>query len=343
MTTGELTTMNGRARVIISALLLAGACLALAGCAAGLLAGGAVAYKWDEWFKKDDPATYRIYLNGYDIGTSPDLSGTLTVRGARDGSYLVTVAQPPEMRRGVHLMTAIQAGRPVDLSVANPFEGVALTGTVRRDGAGGAVMPNVQVVAVRNGAAIVAAGGPLSIPPAADDGRDWLIGFTDNSGQYRLGPAKYGDWLVTTAVAGYVADAKHLYVQAGSDGTADLVLTADAGTQPGLVIGSVNARDGTSIATPLITALLETPFAPTISDVARGQVGGAAGVNMPAGAWFEWRALTSIGDGGGQYMIRLPAGTHTAEAFRPDWRYEAQEIVVTEGGATTTNFSLQRP
>lgn len=335
--------MKARARVIIWAALLAATGLALAGCAAGLIAGGLAAYKWDEWFKKDDPATYRTYLNGYDIGASPDLSGTLTVRGVRSGDYLVTVARPPEMRRGVHLPANIQTGRPVDLSVTNPFEGVAITGTVRRDGAGGAVMPNVQVVAVRNGAAVVAAGGPLSVPPQADDGLDWLIGFTDSNGEFRLGPAKYGDWLVTTAVAGYVADAKHLRVQAGPDGVAPLVLTPDAGPQPGLVRGSVNSREGASIPTPLITALLATPFAPTISEVARGQVEAAAGVNMPAGAWFEWRALVSIGDDGGRYTLDAPAGAHTVEAFRPDWRYEAQEVVVTEGGVTTTNFSLQRP
>lgn len=338
-----MKTMNARTMAVVSTLLLAAMCLALGGCAAGLLAGGVAAYKWEEWFKKDDPSDYRIFLNGYDIGASPRLDGTLTVRGARNGDYLVTVARPPEMRRGVHLLTGIQTGRPVDLSVTNPFEGVAITGTVRRDSAGGAVMPNVQVVAIRNGAARIAAAGPVSIPPQADSELEWLIGFSDSNGEFRLGPAKYGDWLVTTAVAGFVADARHVRVQAGPDGVAPLILTPDAGPQPGLVRGSVNSREGASIPTPLVLAVLEAPFAPTISDVARGQVEAAAGVNMPAGPWFEWRALATIGDDGGRYTLDATPGSHTIEAFRPDWRYEAQEVVVTEGGVTTTHFSLQRP
>lgn len=327
--------------VVPRILLLLVGCVVLSGCSAGLAL--LIGSQWDEWFDDDDPANYRVYLDGYDIGSIANANGNLTIRGVSEGDYLITVAKPPAMRRGLHAMFHIKSGVSVSLRDTNPFEGGVITGTVRRDSATGPVLPNVRVVALKNAATLLAGGSsPIAISQPAGTSIEYMMGYTDSSGDYRLGPAEYGEWLVTAAVAGYESDVRHVSVSSGVDGSASLTLIANPSANPGLVRGSVTSHAGKALSEPLITAKLGTAFAPNITDAARTQVEGSAQVTMPSGPWFEWGTLTDIGTAGGEYMVDLPAGTHTIEAFKLTWRVEPADVTVSAGGVATVNFSLAK-
>jgi len=312
-------------------------CVVLSGCSAAM--GLLLLDKWDEWFDDEDPAAYQVLLDGYDIGTSATASGVISVTGADERSYLVSVARPPEMRKGVHAVVSVIAGRNVNLKNTNPFDGGVISGRVRRDGATGPYIPDLRVIALRDAAQLLANGsGPISIPPGA--GYEYMMGYTDSSGAYRLGPAAYGEWLVLATVAGYTADVKHVAVSAGADANAQLVLAEDTGVPEGMVVGAVASLAGIPLFDPLITAFLQTPYEPQIPSSARQQVQTSSGEAMPQGAWFRFTNLATMGSGAGLYQLPVPPGTHQIEAYRRPWHASAEAVVVAADGIATQNFSL---
>lgn len=304
--------------------------------------GLALLMAWDQWFSSsgDSPTTYRVYLDGYDLGTTASANGLVSVAGAETGDYLVTVAKYPDKHRGVHALVHVDYGKAVNLRSSNPFEGGVISGTVRRDATSGAVLSGVRVIAVRDGAALIASSGPLTLPAAAGSSLEYMMAYTDDSGQYKLGPAKYGTWLVFATQAGYTADAHSVTVQSGADATANLVLARDTLLSTGLVRGTVTSRAGAALAQPLITARPDIPYAPLITDALRTRISSEAKVAMPAGPWFYFATLTTIGSTTGVYSLDLPPGSGTVQGYKLNFRATDAAITITPGGVVTQDFAL---
>jgi hypothetical protein len=314
----------------------------IAFCALSGCSGLAMLMAWDQWFNNsgDDPTTYRAYLDGYDLSSTASASGLLSLPGVADGDYLVTVAKSPEKRRGIHALVHVEYGKAVNLRSLNPFEGGVITGTVRRDTTSGPVLANVRVIAVRNGASLIASGGPLTIPAAAGSSLEYMMGYTDDSGQYRLGPAKYGQWLVFATQAGYGADAHSVNVQSGADGSAVLALAQDTSMTTGVVRGTVTSRAGAVLSAPLITARLDAPYQPQISTTLRTRISTEAGVTMPEGPWFSLGTLTAIGSATGVYSLDLPAGGATVQGYKLRFKATDATVTITSGGVVTQDFAI---
>ena len=309
----------------------------VSGCAASL-----ALMALDKWFGgKDTPNSYKVYLDGYEMGTTPSASGAVSLRGAEEGDYLLTVARTPDMRRGIHTTLHVPATRIVNLKDLNPFEGGVISGTVRRDGTTGPLVGNVRVVAILNGASLLAGGsGPLTIPQPLGTTVETMMGYTDASGNYKLGPAKYGDWLVVSVLGGYAADVQFVHLSSGVDATAALILAPLDVANTGSVRGTVTSRTGAALAGALLTAKLGSALSPVIPDATRARIATASGLTMPAGDWFQWQTLTALASAAGQYQVDLPVGSQTLQAFKFQWQANDQPVNVTVGGGVTLDFSL---
>lgn len=301
--------------------------------------------QWKDWFDddKEDPADYRVFVDGYDTVSSATASGLLNLSGLEPRDYLLTVSRPPDYRRGLRTVVAVGSTGQVDLRNENLFEGSTIGGKVRRDSATGALLPATRVVAIKDGATLLSGGSaPLTVPPAdgALSSVKYLIGYTDDTGAYKLGPVEYGNWLVVATQAGYTADVAYTTVRAGVSGTANLVLLPDATVETGVVTGSV-ASGATPLASPLITAFLGAPYVPQIPDQVRNEVRSQSGKTLPAGAWFEFPTLTTIAPGTRAYTLTLPTGTHSVEAFAFRYIADSVQAAVTAGSASPIDFALR--
>lgn len=323
-------------RRLFAALGVLAACIVMSGCA-----GAFALLALKDWFKDNDPAQYKVLLDGYDVGLAPSSSGAVNLRGASEGTHLLSVVLTPGLRKGVHATVQVPATRVVNLKDLNPFEGGVISGTVRRDTASGPLLGNARVVAVLNGAALLAGGsGAISIPQPAGTTLEYMMGYTDASGAFKLGAAKYGDWLVVAGAAGYAADVAFTHLSAGVDGAAHLVLAPVDPADTGNVRGTVNARTGAALSGALLTAKLGAPFVPPIPAASRTKVATASGLALPAGDWFRWATLTAIAGTTGQYQVDLPLGSHSLEAYKWAWRATESPVDVTLGGGVVLDFSL---
>ncbi len=191
----------------------------LSGCAGGLIAGllkwvthgeliGNVKDLLDRFDK--DPVEYQVFFDGYPLGQRPDNNGELDLRGLPIGRHLMSVVDD-SYHVGFHQSIEIAEGQTqLPLSEINPILGGVISGKVEGETSGGGRSPvtDTLVVAILDGADMLAqnGGATISIPPA--DNTTYVMGYTDNTGIYRLGPCIYGSWLVTTALPGYYADAR---------------------------------------------------------------------------------------------------------------------------------------
>ena len=322
-------------RITAGAALLA-LCALLTGCSAAM-----ALMALEKWFKTDSPTQYKVFLDGYELGAVPSATGIVTLRGATEGAHLLTVAKAPDLRKGVHATVQVPATRIVSLKDLNPFDGGVITGTVRRDSATGPLLGNVRVIAVLNAATLLAGGsGPIAIPQPGGTSLEYMMGYTDAAGRYKLGPAKYGDWLVVAAVAGFPADVQFTHLASGVDGIASLVLAPLDTANTGNVRGTVSAKTGLALASALLTAKLGSTFVPPIPAATRTRVATASGLSLPADDWFRWSTLTTLASAAGQYQLDLPLGAHSLEAYKFLYRATELPVDVTPGGAVALNFSL---
>lgn len=338
-------------RVVLLGVGLLAVATALSGCAAALtyFIADQINRNWDDWFNKNgddgnpaNPEDYHVYLNGYDMGALSGGSGLITLSGVSAGRYLIGVTKPGDKRTGTNVVASVDANGRADLSSSNIIEGGLITGTVRRSDTG-AVVPYAQVTAVKDAAATIAAGnGPVRIPPPAGATLSYMMTIANAGGGFTLGPAIYGDWLVTSTLAGLSADVCHVSISSTSNGVANLVMDVDASATAGLVRGSVT-HDGSPVSGALLSGKLGTAYQPTISAATRNRVAGDTGLTLPAGPWFEWTTLVVIGGSDGQYLLDLPAGAQTVEALSPGLRASSAAVAVTAGGATTQNYALVAP
>jgi hypothetical protein len=319
-------------------ILLTGlALVALSGCS-----GLALLAIWDQYFNNhnESPSDYRVFLNGYDLSASATANGIFVFPGVSGGDYLLSVARASDLRTGLHATVRVQPRLTVNLSGYNPFDGGVISGTVRSGSASGPLLAGVRVVAIYHGLAALVSAAPVVIPQAFGTTMDYMMGFTNSSGQFKLGPAKFGDWIVTVAAAGYAADAKYLSVASGTDGVANLVLTSDAGASVGTIRSTISGSGGATIQLPLLTAALATPFEPTITAATRSAVAAAAHTTLPSGPWFRFLTLATVGSTSGVCLLDVPAGTHSVEGFKYGYTATQASVAVAPGDLATHDFAL---
>ena len=224
--------------VIISALLVgcAGAFLWVA----QLLALGIVAGQVTDFFGRDS-TDFNVVIDGYDLGIHPNPSGALNLDGLPTGDHLISVIAS-DLRVGWHSTVTIQQNVPVDLGQITPIQGAIISGKVAREvGTSQAPLEGALIAAVKGGAALLAqvGGSQMSFPPPST--LTAILTYSDAQGNFRLGPCEFGDWLVTAAYPGLLADATLCSVQSGVDaGGQNLLLEPNAAAlTPATVRGSV--------------------------------------------------------------------------------------------------------
>ncbi len=322
----------------------------LAGCGAagllqlfGLVQLGRLAGQLASPFEGEDPTDYRVYMDGYDIGSSPGPSGDIDLNGLPHGVHLVSITTA-DKHRGWHQLLEIAPDQTANIGQINPFEGATIAGTVSRQtvDSGTSLLRGVRVVAVKDAAILLRAGvgSPIDVPPqSAASSLTYLMGYTDDQGRYTLGPAQYGDYIVFVAGAGYFSDAAFVHVEYGQDATAvDLVLEHDGSQNPGTVGGAVSvAREGER----LLTARLSSPYPTPISPTLRQQIEQDSGQQLISQPWCHLYTLTTLSNNLGHYNLDLPAGRHNLQAFMFDFKAKEVDVNVDPGGQTPQDFHLE--
>lgn len=342
--------MKQRIAIILAAIILCGL---VCGCAAvfslaaeiiGLMRLG----KALGIINDSNPTRYTIYMDGYSLSTNPSTSGAINVAGMPEGVHLLSLSDSTR-RRGFNRQLRIVAGGQVNLGEINPFDGAAIRGRLTRQttGSGAAAVAGAQVIAVCQADELLnsATGQSISIPPAfpadpANPDVEYIAGFTDNNGNYVLGPARYGRWIVFAAQAGYLADATVAIVSAGNDATGrNLNLTIDPVTDAGAMQGNV----GSPIAgQSLVYATLQTPFVVQVPDSGRSSVESQLGVQLIDGPWFTLERLGVLGATSGAYFLTLPAGRQSLVAFKYGCQAQEGVATVTTGQTLSLDFQLPR-
>ncbi len=323
----------------------------LVGCGAAALLGlmkligvGYVVGQLDDtFFGGEDPTTYRVYMDGYDIGSSPGPNGKVNLNGLPEGLHLISISSA-DKDRGWHELLQIVRGQTADISNINAIEGATVAGTVSRELAGGgtSLMSGVLVVAVKDAATMLQTGGsgPIYLPPdSLPSTLTYLAGYTDDQGHYLPGPAEYGNYIVVVAAAGSESDAAYVEVSASHNATTvNLVLPQDATQNPGRVSGAISVA---RVGQVLLTAELDRVYRTPISSALRQQIQQQSGLLLTAEPWFRFRTLTKLSDDLGHYEMDLPAGRHNLQAFKFGFRAKEVWVDVGAGGLTLQDFTLE--
>lgn len=321
----------------------------VAGCAGGglfffaakLLGIGYAAGQINDWLGKDADE-FRVHINGYDLGIKPNPSGALNLNGLPVGEHLLSIVST-DNKVGWHRTVTIQENVPVNLGTINPIQGGVIAGKVEREtGAGRAPAAGVRVVAIKDAANLLAPGGnPISVPPAA--GVVGVMAFTDAQGNYRLGPCEFGQWLVSVAEPGFLADVAVAPVQSGQDAPGrNLYLRRDPNPPaPGTISGTVVRDGGGSLGRALVNIDLGTPFRPPVEAVSRAAVESQVGASLIDGPWFAWRTLAAETTAAGAYNLRCRTGTHNVWGFA--WGYKAKTGTVTVSSNAVAGIDFALP
>ncbi len=323
----------------------------LSGCAGGLIAGllkwvthgeliGNVKDLLDRFDK--DPVEYQVFFDGYPLGQRPDNNGELDLRGLPIGRHLMSVVDD-SYHVGFHQSIEIAEGQTqLPLSEINPILGGVISGKVERETSGGGRSPvtDTLVVAILDGADMLAqnGGATISIPPA--DNTTYVMGYTDNTGIYRLGPCIYGSWLVTTALPGYYADARVVITSgAGDSQNEDLYLPNQPFDNSATVLGSVT-QNGLQLADALVYTDLDTAYDGQLTTERAGEVEDDAGFGFIAGPWFAWTRLGTVTAISGAYTMRTAPGNQTITGFKYQYRAKSGDFGPAPGADLHLDFDL---
>ena len=293
-------------------------------------------------FEGDDPATYRVYMDGYDIGSSPSANGNVNLNGLPEGVHLLSITSA-DKRRGWHHLLEIRSGQTTDLRQINVMEGAIIAGAVSREltGGGSSPMTRALVVAIKDAADMLQSGGSGTIylpPDSIASNLTYLVAYTDDQGQYRLGPAEYGDYIVLTAAAGYLSDAAYIEVSAGGDAAAvNLMLEPDSPQNPGRVSGAISVSPSGQV---LLTTELNFPYRAPISTALRQRIEQQSGLQLTTETWFRLRTLATLSSDVGHYELDLPAGRHSLQAFKFGRQAKEVWVDIGGGGLTSQDFTL---
>jgi len=324
----------------------------LTGCAAGgilglifdLVAVGKLVASVDDLIDRfgGDADDYEVYYDGYPLGERPDLDGDLALEGLPAGTHLISVVDENK-RTGFHQPVDIAAGQAdLELGDYTPILGATIEGIVERQtGVGQVAVADQPVVAIFDGAELLRTGigAPVTIPPAA--GTVYVMGYTDNTGNYKLGPCQYGQWLIYTALPGYYADARLVTVSGDNDAEEqDLYLQENALEASARIGGAVASDENVGLADALVYSEYDTVYSPQLTAARAAQITGQAGFNFIAQPWVRlWRTGTIAG-GAGAYTMRTKTGGQTIVGFKYDYRAESVDVNVAAGDDLNIDFAL---
>jgi hypothetical protein len=200
------------------------------------------------------------------------------------------------------------------------------------------------VAAIFGGESIIRAstGATVTIPPT--DSTVVIMGFTDDNGDYQLGPAAYEQhWIVTAAYPGHYADAVVVNL-AGSDATGvNLLLKPDpAATEPSTVTGSVSAKGGGTLAGALVAAEPDVLFAPAVDPVRVTALQTQVGAALLAQPWFRWASIATNTSGSGAYNLLVPSGAFSVYGFKYGYKAPATDLTLGTGETQSIDFTLSK-
>ncbi|MBU0610777.1 MAG: carboxypeptidase-like regulatory domain-containing protein [Armatimonadetes bacterium] len=328
---------------ILLVCLLAGcAGLALLSLVFKALTVGALIAEVTDLFGHDS-TEFTLYFDGYDTGRHPGTNGSINLTGLPTGHHLLTLAET-DKTVGFHKHVNIATNGNLNLGTITPIQGGTIAGRLQRV-VGGTNVPlaGVRVAAIFGGGALIQqATGQLTTLPPQNDTDVVMMGFTDATGQYKLGPAAYGSWLVTAAYPGHLADAVVTQVTGGSSPTnVNLLLPPDpvAAASP-TIAGTVVKENGGVLADALVALNLGTPFTPAV-DPARvtaltGQLGTLT--NQP---WFAWSSLATTTSAAGAYNLVALPGPHSLYGFTYGYVATATDVNLAAGEILNADFTLE--
>jgi len=330
--------------ILLICLLSGCAGLALLSLVFKALAVGALVAQVSDLFKFGHTSTeFTLYFDGYDTGKHPNPDGALNIDGLPTGHHLLTVTETTKTV-GFHKHVLIAANHSLSLGSITPIQGGTISGQVRRQvGANRVPLAGVRVAAVSGGGAVIsqAVGRLITLPP--DNDTDVVImGFTDSTGHYQLGPASFDQpWVVTAAYPGYLTDAVIAQVSAGnSPDNVDLLLPPDnAAPAPASVQGTVLKKGGGSLPTSLVALNLATPFAPHVDDPRMNALTGVVGP-LRDQPWFAWASVATVSSDAAAYNLAAPPGTNDLYAFKFGYRAETTQVTLNSGEVFTADFTL---
>ncbi|MFW5866595.1 MAG: carboxypeptidase-like regulatory domain-containing protein [Armatimonadota bacterium] len=239
----------------------------------------------------------------------------------------------------------MDAGSDVQLGELQAQDGGLVSGRVTLKGSDNSTRAAVRVpvYAIPDGAAGLAAGSPVTnLPPATTH----YVTYTDGNGEYEISAMAPGEYLVTAAVAGYMADVQFI------DGLTieqrqrnkHLELIDDdvaAGVAAGVVLGQTNGGSS-SLGGAGLRARLDTGYAPDIPQATIDRIEDASGSVLRDAPWFRWQVLSTLADAGGSYQLRLPPGTPRIDGFVYGYQPAFREPVITADATTQTDFTLEQ-
>lgn len=327
--------------VAILLVCLLGGCAGLFSLVFQLLALGRLIVQITDFFGHDS-TEFTMFFDGYDLGIHPDPDGTLDLDGLPVGRHILTLVSD-DGHDGFHVNVTIEAGDPLDLGDITPIQAATISGRVMRQVNGSQVpLAGVRVAAIFGGEDVIKAstGAAVTIPPPDDT--VVMMAFTDGDGRYRLGPAQFGDWIVTGAYSGHYADAVLADVANGDDATdVNLLLKPDAAAEaPATVQGTVTADGGGALGSALVAANPATPFAPDVDPARVTELQSDIGAALRAQPWFLWASLATRTSGAGAYTLLLPPGAHNVYGFKYRYQAEATDLTLGAGEAQTADFEL---
>ncbi|MBC7288881.1 MAG: hypothetical protein H5T86_12765 [Armatimonadetes bacterium] len=290
---------------------------------------------------EDPNDTLTLLMDGYVVRTDvPDQRGRLTLDGLPEGRFLISLVSQ-DRRRGWHEVVDTRASSvPVEV---NPITGGVVSGTVVRETTGGGEVAaaNALVAAFYEGAEKIAGGSaPLAL---GSDNVEYVLAICDASGQFTLGPLRYGSWLVGAVLPGYAADCRRVQVSSGSDiAGMRLKLPVDSGASTGEVRGTVARKgSGQPLQDALARADLKTPLVPRISSEAQQSVAASLGQNLPADRWFSVPFVPTVSGADGGYDMELPAGAARLWAYHYGFKGAYADIEVDRDRVQKRDFELE--
>jgi len=329
----------------IALTVLVGCGGGLLGALLGLIALGGVAGDVTDLFDNgDDPAQFRVLMDGQLLPVTPGATGALTLTGLPEGRHLLQVVNPNRVVGALRIIN-VDANATVDLGDLTAVHGGRIVGTVRAETPGGGWLParRVLVVALAGGAAVVDSthASPVNLPPAAT----YYAGYTDGNGDFSLDAVEPGDYLITAAVAGHKADAWLVQGLSAGQGISNVILDLAAdpedsvGTVAGLVSGSISGGSQ-SLPNAALSVAPAQGFTPRVPTEVRDRIAQQSGASLMSARWFTWNRLSALTDAGGSYQLPSPPGSTRLRCFAYGYQAQYQDIQVLDGQTTTASFTL---
>ncbi|MFO7947486.1 MAG: hypothetical protein R6V19_11815 [Armatimonadota bacterium] len=305
----------------------------------------------DDAFDDDDdspkPNDFQVLLDGYNVGTRPSTSGELSLDVLPLGWHLLSVVTDNRKKGFNYAMEIKEDQNDLPLGQLTPIDSAAIRGTLQRETTTGGTAPmaDCPVYAVRNGAQMLQESGdaPISMPLVNTpvDTVQRVIGFTDDAGEFILGPCEAGEWLVFAAIPGYYADARVATVQQPNDATdQDLLLQQKADTQVATINGTVTSNNR-GVADALVYSDLSTAFEIGVTADTADEVAADAGLDLTDGAWFSFTRLATKTAGNAHYSLATIPGSQKMTAYEEDDGVDTQTVSAAAGQVLNRDFNLQ--